>query len=107
MNLDVTDDTPTIWYGYWQLISVDWTMNRYNCANVRDLGVELPAVQFRKTVTAENLPKGLKLVEDKCRELGVNVALSEVWTKGGKGATSRRTTRSSAASTRTVRPTRS
>lgn len=28
----------------------------------------------------------LKLVEDKCRELGVNVALSEVWGKGGDGA---------------------
>ena len=27
----------------------------------------------------------LKLVEDKCRELGVNVALSEVWGKGGTG----------------------
>ncbi|HWS41791.1 MAG TPA: formate--tetrahydrofolate ligase [Pseudoflavonifractor sp.] len=27
----------------------------------------------------------LKLVEDRCRELGVNVALSEVWAKGGKG----------------------
>jgi formate--tetrahydrofolate ligase len=27
----------------------------------------------------------LKLVEDKCKELGVNVALSEVWGKGGKG----------------------
>lgn len=27
----------------------------------------------------------LKLVEDKCRELGVNVALSEVWEKGGNG----------------------
>ena len=27
----------------------------------------------------------LKLIEDKCRELGVNVALSEVWGKGGKG----------------------
>ena len=27
----------------------------------------------------------LKLIEDKCRELGVNVALSEVWEKGGKG----------------------
>ncbi len=27
----------------------------------------------------------LKLVEDKCRELGVNVALSEVWGKGGEG----------------------
>ena len=27
----------------------------------------------------------LSLVEDKCRELGVNVALSEVWAKGGEG----------------------
>lgn len=30
----------------------------------------------------------LKLVEDKCRELGVNVALSEVWGKGGEGGVS-------------------
>lgn len=27
----------------------------------------------------------LKLIEDRCRELGVNVALSEVWGKGGEG----------------------
>ncbi len=27
----------------------------------------------------------LQFVEDKCRELGVNVALSEVWEKGGEG----------------------
>lgn len=27
----------------------------------------------------------LKLIEEKCRELGVNVALSEVWGKGGEG----------------------
>jgi formate--tetrahydrofolate ligase len=27
----------------------------------------------------------LKLIEDKCRDLGVNVALSEVWGKGGTG----------------------
>ena len=27
----------------------------------------------------------LQLVEDKCHELGVNVALSEVWAKGGEG----------------------
>ena len=27
----------------------------------------------------------LKLVEEKCKELGVNVALSEVWAKGGEG----------------------
>ena len=30
-------------------------------------------------------PAELQLVEDKCRELGVNVALSEVWAKGGEG----------------------
>ena len=27
----------------------------------------------------------LKLIEDRCRELGVDVALSEVWAKGGEG----------------------
>ena len=27
----------------------------------------------------------MKLVEDKCNQLGVNVALSEVWAKGGEG----------------------
>nr|WP_326184311.1 formate--tetrahydrofolate ligase [uncultured Oscillibacter sp.] len=27
----------------------------------------------------------LKLVEDRCKELGVNVALSEVWARGGEG----------------------
>ena len=30
-------------------------------------------------------PAELALVEEKCRELGVNVALSEVWAKGGEG----------------------
>ncbi|MCL2216808.1 MAG: formate--tetrahydrofolate ligase [Defluviitaleaceae bacterium] len=30
-------------------------------------------------------PEELQLIEDKCRELNVNVALSEVWGKGGKG----------------------
>lgn len=30
-------------------------------------------------------PAEFQLVEDKCRELGVNVALSEVWAKGGEG----------------------
>ena len=29
--------------------------------------------------------KELKLIEDKCKELGVNVVLSEVWAKGGEG----------------------
>ena len=30
-------------------------------------------------------PAELALVESKCRELGVNVALSEVWARGGEG----------------------
>ena len=30
-------------------------------------------------------PAELQLVEEKCHELGVNVALSEVWAKGGEG----------------------
>jgi formate--tetrahydrofolate ligase len=29
----------------------------------------------------------LKLIEDRCKELGVNVTLSEVWAKGGEGGT--------------------
>lgn len=45
---------------------------------------KLPAVvainKFPMDTEAE-----LKLVEDKCRELGVNVALSEVWGKGSAG----------------------
>ena len=45
---------------------------------------KLPAVvainAFRSDTKAE-----LDLVEKKCRELGVNVALSEVWAKGGEG----------------------
>ncbi|HCX65727.1 MAG TPA: formate--tetrahydrofolate ligase [Eubacteriaceae bacterium] len=45
---------------------------------------KLPAVvainRFPQDSEAE-----LKLVEDKCKELGVNVALSEVWAKGGEG----------------------
>jgi len=44
----------------------------------------LPAVvainAFPKDTKAE-----LELVEKKCRELGINVALSEVWAKGGEG----------------------
>jgi len=32
-------------------------------------------------------PAELRLVEDKCRALGVNVALSEVWAKGSEGGT--------------------
>ncbi|MDD7035111.1 MAG: formate--tetrahydrofolate ligase [Firmicutes bacterium] len=44
----------------------------------------LPAVvainRFPQDTEAE-----LKLIESKCRELGVNVSLSEVWAKGGEG----------------------
>lgn len=47
-------------------------------------GFGLPAVvainRFPTDTEAE-----LKLVEDKCRQLDVNVALSEVWGKGGEG----------------------
>ena len=47
-------------------------------------GFGLPAVvainRFPTDTEAE-----LKLVEDKCRQPGVNVALSEVWGKGGEG----------------------
>ncbi len=52
-------------------------------SNITDV-YGLPAVvainRFPTDTEAE-----LKLVEDKCRELGVNVALSEVWGKGGEG----------------------
>jgi len=45
---------------------------------------KLPAVvainRFPQDTEAE-----LKLIEEKCNELGVNVALSEVWAKGGEG----------------------
>ncbi len=48
---------------------------------------KLPAVvainKFPTDTEAE-----LKLVEEKCKELGVNVALSEVWSKGGEGGIS-------------------
>ena len=53
-------------------------------ANITEV-FELPCVvainRFPTDTEAE-----LALVEDKCRELGVNVALSEVWAKGGEGA---------------------
>ncbi|MEA4971168.1 MAG: formate--tetrahydrofolate ligase [Candidatus Pelethousia sp.] len=44
----------------------------------------LPAVVAINAFPTDT-PAELKLVEDKCRELGVNVALSEVWAKGGEG----------------------
>ncbi|MDR1016359.1 MAG: formate--tetrahydrofolate ligase, partial [Coriobacteriales bacterium] len=45
---------------------------------------KLPAVVAINRFT-EDSDAELKLIEDKCRELGVNVALSEVWSKGGAG----------------------
>ena len=45
---------------------------------------KLPAVVAINAFPTDT-PAELKLVADKCRELGVNVALSEVWAKGGEG----------------------
>jgi formate--tetrahydrofolate ligase len=45
---------------------------------------KLPAVVAIDAFHADT-PAELALVERKCRELGVNVALSEVWEKGGEG----------------------
>ena len=44
----------------------------------------LPAVVAINRFPTDS-PEELQLIEDKCRALGVNVALSEVWGKGGKG----------------------
>jgi formate--tetrahydrofolate ligase len=44
----------------------------------------LPAVVAINRFPADTEAE-LKLIEDKCHELGVNVALSEVWGKGGEG----------------------
>ena len=51
-----------------------------NITQVYDLPCVVAINAFPTDTAAE-----LKLVEDKCRELGVNVALSEVWAKGGEG----------------------
>ena len=51
-----------------------------NMTNVYKLPCVVAINAFPTDTAAE-----LKLVEDKCRELGVNVALSEVWAKGGEG----------------------
>ena len=45
---------------------------------------KLPAVVAINAFPTDTAAE-LKLVEDKCNELGVNVALSEVWAKGGEG----------------------
>ena len=44
----------------------------------------LPAVVAINRFPTDTVDE-LQLVENRCRELGVNVALSEVWGKGGKG----------------------
>ena len=51
-----------------------------NITNVYGLPCVVAINRFPTDTEAE-----LKLVEDKCKELGVNVALSEVWAKGGEG----------------------
>lgn len=51
-----------------------------NMKNVYGLPTVVAINAFPTDTEAE-----LKLVEDKCREMGVNVALSEVWAKGGEG----------------------
>ncbi|NLU07160.1 MAG: formate--tetrahydrofolate ligase [Clostridiales bacterium] len=45
---------------------------------------KLPAVVALNAFPTDTKAE-LKLVEDKCKELGVNVKLSEVWAKGGEG----------------------
>ena len=52
-------------------------------SNIRDV-YGLPVVVAINAFPTDTAAE-LKLVEDKCRELGVNVALSEVWAKGGAG----------------------
>ncbi|WP_300137289.1 formate--tetrahydrofolate ligase [Dysosmobacter sp.] len=53
-----------------------------NIKNVFGLPCVVAVNAFPTDTAAE-----LKLVEEKCRELGVNAALSEVWAKGGAGGT--------------------
>ena len=54
-----------------------------NITNVYNLPCVVAINRFPTDTEAE-----LRLVEDKCRSLGVNVALSEVWAKGGEGGMS-------------------
>ncbi len=51
-----------------------------NITNLYQLPCVVAINRFPSDTEAE-----LKLVEDRCREIGVNVALSEVWAKGGEG----------------------
>ena len=52
-------------------------------SNIRDV-YGLPCVVAINEFPTDT-PAEIKLVEDKCRELGVNVVLSQVWAKGGEG----------------------
>ncbi len=52
-------------------------------SNIRDV-YHLPCVVAINAFPTDTEAE-LKLVEEKCRQLGVNVALSEVWAKGGEG----------------------
>ena len=52
-------------------------------SNIRDV-YGLPCVVAINAFPTDTKAE-LDLVEEKCRELGVNVALSEVWAKGGEG----------------------
>ena len=52
-------------------------------SNIRDV-YQLPCVVAINAFPTDTKAE-LDLVEAKCRELGVNVALSEVWAKGGEG----------------------
>ena len=53
-----------------------------NITNVYNLPVVVAINRFPQDTEAE-----LQLIENKCREMGVNVRLSEVWAKGGEGGT--------------------
>jgi len=55
-----TDSTPSVFYGYWKLVNETWLMNRYWRATVGSLGANRPSGY--KSLTAENLPKGLSLI---------------------------------------------
>ena len=53
-----------------------------NITHVYNLPVVVAINRFPQDTEAE-----LQLIENKCREMGVNVRLSEVWAKGGEGGT--------------------
>ena len=52
-------------------------------SNIKNV-YKLPCVVAINAFTSDTKAE-LELIENKCKELGVNVALSEVWAKGGEG----------------------